>query len=163
MLFLENPENKPALWNALLAQLEKEKMCFLIADGVVDANAKALNLDQSTAKTFIDKIKKSEICRISSNRGQAISPHIAGFRKGNSVVITELITYPSDNLPTKNSRELQNDLESIVINLFYAGGNTESVLIPSNLEPWVMKDVEVQSTEEGLVFKKIASTVASQL
>jgi hypothetical protein len=163
MLFLENPENRPTLWNALSNQLTQEKMCFLIADGVINSNEKAIDIDQNAAQVFIDKLKKLAICRISFNRGNAVSPHIAGTCENNMAIVTELVTCPSDNSETKNIDQLQNDLESVAINLFYAGGNIDSIFIPSNLEPWEMKDAEIRSAKGGLLFKKKNSTLASQL
>jgi hypothetical protein len=163
MLFLENPENRPALWNSLLSQLIQEKMCFLISDGAINSNEKAINIDQNSAKAFIDKLQKLAICRISSNRGKVVSPHIAGTRANNVVTVTELITFPSNHSETKNIDQIKNDLESVVVNLFYAGGDIDSVFIPSNLEPWEMKDAEIRSAKGGLLFKKKNSTLSSQL
>ncbi|WP_206996707.1 hypothetical protein [Trinickia mobilis] len=154
MLFLENPERRPSLWDSLTTQLTEQAMCIVIWDGLGNPLAQARILDSESAANAIAKLRASQVCRIGANRDQAISPHFAGRREDDTVTITELLTYPSEGSVTLGENKMKADLEAAVINLFFAEDGVKTVCVPIHLAPWTMDDAEIDLTQEGLVFKK---------
>lgn len=154
MLLPENPEKRPGLWDSVATQLAQEAMCFIIKDGVGNPLAEAKDASRDMAELALSRLRASQICRISANRGRAVSPHFAGKREGDTVLLTELLSYPSEGALTVDNEKLKRDLETAVINLFFTDGGVSTVLVPLHLAPWAMQDAEISLTQEGLVFRK---------
>jgi hypothetical protein len=154
MLFPEDPKRRPDLWDAVATQLAEHAMCFIIKEGVGNPLAEAKGLLPDEAKLVLARLQGAEVCRISANRGLAISPHFAGRREGDLVMVTDLLTYPSEGASTVDSGKLERDLETAVINLLFAVGGANTVLVPLSLEPWAMQDAEITLTRDGLMFSK---------
>ncbi|MCD2476472.1 hypothetical protein LRN56_16935, partial [Staphylococcus aureus] len=53
-----------------------------------------------------------------------------------------------------SQEQLKHDLEIAVVNLLFSGGEASMVVVPLNLTPWAMKDVDVNLKPEGLIFTK---------
>jgi hypothetical protein len=94
------------------------------------------------------------ICRISANRGKAVSPHFAGSYEKNAVTLAEFLTTPSEGAITVDDEKLKRDLETAVINLFFAHEGISTVFVPLSLAPWEMPDAEVALLPDGLAFRK---------
>jgi len=154
VLFPENPVKRPALWERISAQLAKEAMCFLINEGSGNPLAEALEPNENLAQRTLARLKASEVCRISAARGQAISPHFAGIREGDAVRITEFLSSPSQGMKIVEQDMLRRDLEIAVINLLFTGGETNTIHIPLNMAPWIMRDANISMESGGLVFTK---------
>lgn len=154
MLLPENPEKRPDLWGSVATQLAQETMCSIIKDGVGNPLAEAKEPNRDMAELALSRLQAAQICRISANRGRAVSPHFAGKRGGDTVLLTELLTYPSEGASTVDNEKLKRDLETAVINLFFSEGNVSVVLVPLHLAPWTMQDAEINLTQEGLMFRK---------
>ena len=156
MLFPENPEKRPTLWDAIAKQLRQEAMCFVITEGDGNPLAEARNPSSDLAQQAMARLQQSQLCRISANRGTAVSPHFAGRREGVSVFITEFLSSPAIGLRVIQPDQLQQDLEAAVVNLLFAESGVSTVTIPLHLTPWTMRDAEVHSTPDGHVFTKKA-------
>lgn len=154
MLLPEDPKRRPGLWDAVATQLAEHAMCSIIKEGVGNPLAEAKRLLPGEAELVLARLQGAEVCRISANRGSAISPHFAGKREGDLVMVTELLTYPSEGASTVDSETLQRDLETAVVNLLFAEGGASTVLVPLSLAPWAMRDAEIGLTREGLMFSK---------
>lgn len=92
MLFPENPEKCPTLWDAIAKQLRQEAMCFVITEGYGNPRAEAQRPTDDLAQQVITRLQQSQLCRISASRGAAVSPHYAGMRDGASVFITDFLS-----------------------------------------------------------------------
>jgi hypothetical protein len=154
MLLPENPEKRPGLWDAVATQLAETAMCFVIKEGVGNPLAEAKESNAGSAADALARLRAAPICRISANRGNPISPHFAGKYKGDTVLVTEFLAYPSEGALTVHNEKLKRDLETAVINLFFAEGGVSTVLVPLHIAPWVMRDAEINLTQEGLEFRK---------
>lgn len=154
MLLPEDPKKRPDLWSSLATQLAQEAMCFVIKEGVGNPLAEAKELDTDMAELTLSRLRASQVCRVSANRGRAVSPHFAGKHQGDAVALTELLSCPAEGTLTVDSEKLKRDLETAVINLFFADGCASTVLVPLHLAPWAMQDAEISLTREGLMFKK---------
>lgn len=154
MLFPENPENRPSLWDSVARQLAQEQMYFVVSGGVGILDSKAIRLDHDAVSNVMDRLRNSPVCRISASRGQAISPHFSGRFEDGNFYITEFIAIPLASSVAPDVSQLRNDLESAAINMLYGGGGAASVFVPLTIEPWAAKDVEIRSNEKGLVFEK---------
>jgi hypothetical protein len=154
MLFPENPENQPSLWDGLASQLAETSICYLIEDGIGNPLAEAKGPDGRWAECTLARLRAAQICRISANHGNPIAPHFAGIREGDNVFVTEFLTYPSDRTLTVDSEKLKRDLEAAVINLLFAKGGASSVNVPLHIAPWSMQDAEISQVQEGLLFRK---------
>jgi hypothetical protein len=155
MLLPENPEKRLELWASLSNQLAQDAMCFIIEAGIGNPLAATKALGKSMAELTVSRLRAAQICRISANRGNAVSPHFAGRREGDTVLITDFITHSSADMPTANIEKLRNDLETAVVNLFFAERGINIVKVPLSLMPWVMRDAKISSLSEGLIFQKI--------
>lgn len=153
MLFPENPEKRPELWESAIEQLNHEEMCYLIVDGAGYPDASA-TVDSKLAEKVIQRMRQSNISRISAARGKAISPHFAANLQDTTATITELVSYPSEGLRFVRTERLRQDVETAVINLMFGGERVDAVFVPLELEPWEMKDAEIQSAEKGVLFRK---------
>lgn len=154
MLFPENPENRPALWDSVASQLAQEQVCIVIESGAAHLDSKAALLDHDMASSLVNRLRKSPVCRISASRGKAISPHFAGRLEGANFYLTELITLPMTNSATLDINQLRNDLETTAINILYSCDGAARVFIPLSIDPWLTKDMEVRPNENGLVFER---------
>jgi hypothetical protein len=154
MLLPENPEKRAGLWDSLATQLAHDAMCFVIEDGVGNPFAEAKKPTSDVVELVLSKLRAAQICRISANRGKAISPHFAGTREDDTVSLTELLTYPSEGAVTVGGEKLKHDLETVVINLLFADGGLSTVLVPLQLTPWAMRDAEISLGQKGLLFRK---------
>ncbi|UXU87588.1 hypothetical protein [Burkholderia sp. S-53] len=154
MLFPENPDKRPILWDALAKQLVQIEMCFVIERGSGDSSAEARLLNEEMAREAIERLRSSQICRISADRGIAMSPHFSGTVNGNSIFINEMICMPDIGGGTIRLDRLRHDIEVVVLNLLFARDGASRVTIPLHLNPWGMKDADVVSTDQGLVFEK---------
>lgn len=154
MLLPENPEKRPNLWDSVATQLAQEAMCFIIKEGVGSPLAEAKEPNKDMAELALSRLRASQICRISANRGRAVSPHFAGKRENDTVLLTELLSYPSDGALTVDNEKLKRDLETAVINLFFTDDGVSVVLVPLQLAPWSMQGAEISLRREGLVFRK---------
>ena len=154
MLFPQDPKKRPALWESLVAQLAREAMCCLIAHGrqCVDSTAKVLN--QHALDEIAQRFRAAPICRVSSSRGAAISPHFAAALNGDCATIVELIAAPKVGALAVDDAQLRNDVETAVINLLYGTENIRSVVVPLQLMSWSMTDAGVQNVAAGLLFTK---------
>jgi hypothetical protein len=155
MLLPEDPNRKPSLWDSVAMQLTQEAMCFIIEEGFGNPFVEAKPLTKNIAESALSRLRMSKICRISGNRGRAISPHFSGDRKDNTILLTEFLSYPSEGTLTVNDEKLKRDLEIAVINLFFTDHAINTILVPLNIAPWVMSDIKICLTEKGLVFKKL--------
>jgi hypothetical protein len=156
MLLPENPEKRPSLWDGVAAQLAHESMCFIIEDGVGDTLAEARGPGSEVADLALPRLRALPICRISANRGKAVSPHFAGSYEKNAVTLAEFLTTPSEGAITVDDEKLKRDLETAVINLFFAHEGISTVFVPLSLAPWEMPDAEVALLPDGLAFRKKA-------
>lgn len=156
MLFPENPEKQPTLWQSVFEQLIKDKICLVIENGVGDPFSEASLLDKNSIKNVLTRMQSSDICRISANRGQAVSPHFSAKRNGKSIFFIEFLSYPSEGVLTVSNEKLIHDLETSIISLFFSKNNDDifNVFVPLHLTPWIMSDVDISSVEEGLLFTK---------
>lgn len=154
MLLPENPEQRPGLWDAVANQLLESAMCFLIQEGNGDPFAEAKEPGRHQAELTVARLRAAQICRISANRGCAISPHFAGEREGDTVLVTELLTSPSDGTLTVDNEKIKRDLETAVINLLFTEDDLNAVLIPLSIAPWAMRDAEISLVQKGLMFSK---------
>ena len=154
MLLPENPEKRQVLWDAVARQLAGTAMCFVIEDGAGDPFAQATRLNQDEAELVLTRLRRAHICRVSANRGNAISPHFAGRREDDTVLVTDLLSSPSAAELTVRKEKLKCDLETAVINLFFTESGVNTVFVPLPLEPWAMQDTEITLVEEGLIFRK---------
>jgi len=154
MLLPENPEKRPGLWVAIATQLIETAMCFIIKDGIGAPFAEAKEPNRDEAMLALARLRRAQICRISANRGSAISPHLAGNREGDTVLVTEFLTSPSDAALTVDNEKLKRDLETAVINLLFTEEGVNTVLVPLSIAPWAMRDVEISLIKEGLMFSK---------
>lgn len=153
MLFPENPEKRPELWKSLIEQLTHEEMCYLVLEGVGYPDASA-TVDSEVAEKVVQRMRQSNVSRISASRGRAISPHFAANLEDAIATITEFVAYPSEGLKTVRLEKLRQDVETVVINLMFGGGTVDAVFLPLELEPWEMKDAEIQSAKKGVLFRK---------
>jgi hypothetical protein len=154
MLLPEDPVKRPSLWDALATQLATRAMCFVVKNGVGDPLANADEPSREVTELTLSKLRASQVCRISANRGAAISPHFAGERDNGKILITELLAQPSEGALTVSDEKLRRDLETVVINLFFADSDVRTVLVPLRLAPWNMRDADISLKEEGLEFRK---------
>lgn len=154
MLLPENPEKRSGLWDAVATQLAETAMCILIKDGVGNPLAEAKGPNRDEAELVLARLRGAEICRISANRGSAISPHFAGKREDDTVLVTEFLTSPSEAALTVDKEKLKRDLETAVINLLFTEGGVNTVLVPLPMAPWAMRDAEISLVQEGLMFSK---------
>jgi hypothetical protein len=154
MLLPENPERKPSLWDSVEKQLAQEAMCFIVKEGVGNPLAEANEPSKDVAELTLSRLRESQICRVSANHGRAVSPHFAGRREGDTVLLTEFLSYPSEDALTVDNGKLKRDLETAVINLFFTGGGISTVLVPLQLAPWATQEAEISLTREGLAFRK---------
>jgi hypothetical protein len=154
MLLPENPEKRPGLWDAVARQLAEAEMCILIKEGVGNPLAEAKEPNGSKVELALARLRAAPICRISANRGSPVSPHFAGQREGDTVLITEFITYPFEGALRVRNEKLKRDLETAVINLFFAEGGVSTVQVPLHIAPWVMRDAEISLAQDRLVFRK---------
>jgi len=154
MLLPENPEKRPGLWDAVASQLAREATCFIINDGVGDPFVEAREPNSDMAVLALSRLQAAQICRISAQRGTAISPHFAGKHEGATVSLTEFWTTPSEGGETVDSEKLKRELETAVINLFFAGDGVSTVFVPLSIASWSMRDADVHVVQEGLVFRK---------
>ena len=154
MLLPENPEKRPGLWDAVATQLAETAMCFIIKDGVGIPLAEAKGPNRDEAELVLARLRGAQICRISANRGSAISPHFAGKREDDTVLVTELLTSPSEAALTVDNEKLKRDLETAVINLLFTESGVNTVLVPLPIAPWTMRDAEISLVQEGLMFSK---------
>ena len=76
MLFPENPEKRPELWKSAMEQLTHEEMCYLVLEGAGYPDASG-TVDSKLAEKVIQRMRQSNISRISASRGKAISPRIS--------------------------------------------------------------------------------------
>ncbi|WP_139208551.1 hypothetical protein [Achromobacter sp. NFACC18-2] len=156
MLFPENPEKCPTLWDAIAKQLRQEAMCFVITEGYGNPRAEAQRPTDDLAQQVITRLQQSQLCRISASRGAAVSPHFAGMRDGASVFITDFLSAPFVGMQVIQPDQLQRNLEVAVVNLLFAESGVSRVVIPLHLTPWAMRDAKVHPTAGGLVFTKRA-------
>lgn len=154
MLFPENPEKRPGLWGALKMQLAQEAMCPIIAEGHGDLLVEAKEPDKNFSQEKLDKLQVSPFCRVSVSRGKAVSPHFAGTCDDKVAFITEFLSLPPVGKLVISQEQLKHDLEIAVVNLLFSGGEASMVVVPLNLTPWAMKDVDVNLKPEGLIFTK---------
>jgi hypothetical protein len=154
MLFPENPEKRPSLWDSITTQLAKEAMCFLIQEGIGNPLAEAKEPARNVADLVLSRLRSAQICRISASGGRAVAPHFACKREGDTALVTELMTYPSEGGATVDNDKLKRDLETAAVNLLFAEGGVSTVIVPLHLVPWTMRDAEINLTAEGLVFRK---------
>ncbi|MDY7804520.1 hypothetical protein U0E23_18930 [Burkholderia stagnalis] len=154
MLFPENPEKRPILWDALAKQLVQTEVCFVIERGSGDPFVDARLPNDDVAREAMGRLRRSQICRISADRGIAVSPHFSGIINGNSIFVTEMICVPEVGESTIRLDRLRHDIEVVVLNLLFARGGANRVTVPLHLDPWSMKDADVVSTDQGLVFEK---------
>ena len=159
MIFPENPEKRPSLWDSVAMQLAQKPMCLVIAEGVGNPTVEAVMLGRDLVELTMARLRKTHICRIGANRGMAVSPHFAGTREGQTVSLTEFLSQPSEGTLMVKSEALKRDLETAVINLLFADSEVNMVFVPLCLALWTMKDAEVISTPTGLVFKKRAQDI----
>jgi hypothetical protein len=154
MLFPENPEKQPELWQSVTEQLGREKMCYVVLNGMGYPDANATVHPNVSAEKVIQRMKNAKICRISATRRKAIAPHFAADLDGETASIIEFVTYPSEGMQTVNVEQLRRDLETAVINLLFGSRGVNTVFVPIVITAWNMKDVEVKSTIDGLMFSK---------
>jgi hypothetical protein len=154
MLLPENPEKKLGLWDAVTTQLAETAMCFIIKDGIGNPLAEAKGPNRDEAELVLARLRGAQICRISANRSSAFSPHFAGKREGNTVLVTELLTSPSEAALTVDNEKLKRDLETAVINLLFTESGVNTVLVPLPIAPWAMRDAEISLVQEALMFSK---------
>jgi hypothetical protein len=154
MLFPENPEKRPELWESMEKQLAHEAMCYVVIDGIGYPDASATLGINVSAENLVQRMKSAMICRISASHGKPIAPHFAANLEGATASITEFVTYPSEGTQTVNVGQLRHDLEAAVINLLFGSGEINRVFVPLDINPWDMRDAEVHSTSEGLMFNK---------
>lgn len=156
MLFPENPEKRPELWDSIRLQINRESMCYLVSAGKENANGIATVVSELFQDNILRRMKRSQICRISASRGVAIAPHFAASLDGSMASVTELIALPCDGIQTVTAERLRRYLEIAVINLLYVGGNVSEVFVPISIPPWKMADADIQSLPTGVVFRKKA-------
>lgn len=154
MLLPENPEKRPKLWDAVATQLAETAMCFIIKDGVGNPLAESKRLNREETELGLSRLRDAQICRITANRGSAVSPHFAGKREGDTVLVTELLTSPSQAALTVDNEKLRRDLETAVINLLFTESGVDTVLVPLPIKPWAMQDAEISLVQEQLIFTK---------
>lgn len=151
MLFPSNPEKRPELWQNLESQLLSTNMCFVVSNGSGNPLVEAQEPVEEIVHAVLSRLRSSQFCRISANRGNAISPHFAGRFVGTSAFLDELITYPYSGKTTVDIKQLRNDLETAVIDLFATAGAT-SVAVPLHLDPWSMENTLITLGSGGMVF-----------
>ncbi|WP_386071321.1 hypothetical protein ACFJIW_12000 [Tahibacter sp. UC22_41] len=154
MLFPENPARKPQLWTELKAQLAEHPVCLLVANGTGNPTAKASLMSEQTASALLSRLQNAHVCRISANRGCAISPHFAGQVAGDVLLITELVLLPSSDREV-SPNFLTRELETAAINLFCTEKYLSEVRAPLSLASWKMSDAEITQESDGLHFKKV--------
>ena len=153
MLFPENPEKRPQLWSELKAQLAEQPVCLVVGNGTGNLTAKASLMSEKMASALLSRLQSAQVCRISANRGCAISPHFAGRVTGDVILITELVLLPSSEGGVSPGF-LARELETVVISLFCTEKTLSQVHVPLSLNPWKMSDAEITQASDGLHFKK---------
>ncbi len=154
MLFPENPNKRVGLWESFAEQLANQVMCFLITNGVGQPTILAKILTRPEIDELLLRMHKADICRISVSRGKAIAPHFSAIFDQGIGSVTELITILPNALETITETQLRLDLETTVINLLYTNPTLHTVVVPLHIPMWDIKDVNIQSNDYGLEFRK---------
>jgi len=153
MLLPDDPAKRPQLWSCLATQLAEQPVCLAVGNGEGNLPAQASLMSEQTASALLNRLRSAQVCRISANRGRAISPHFAGHTVRNAILITEFIFLPSSS-GAISPELLIRELETAVINLFCTEKIVSEVRVPLRLSPWQMSDVDVVRGTDGLFFVK---------
>ena len=154
MLFPADPQRRPQLWDALIEQLNHNQLVFLVIEERFKISATTEILSKDFCESFIQRVKKLAVCRVSANRGIASSPHFFGNSRGKMVAITDFITTPSASSINIDTQKIKRDSETAVINLLYAHKEFEIVKIPINIQPWNIQDFMTEQNTDGLEFRR---------
>lgn len=154
MLFPADPDRRPALWESLRAQLSRDAMCVLVANGHGDAFRQATVMAVQEVEATITRMRAASVRRIGANRETAIAPHFAAMVDGERATLVELITYPSLDNITVDERQLRNDLGTVAITLMFELPQLRSLRVPLAVAPWTMQDFDIRQTGPDLVFEK---------
>lgn len=153
MLLPDDPAKRPQLWSCLATQLAERPVCLVVSDGEGNLAAQASLMSEQTASALLSRLRSAQVCRISANRGHAISPHFAGQAVRDAILITEFVLLPSSN-GAISPELLIRELETAVINLFCTEKSVSEVRVPLRLSPWQMSDADVVHGTDGLSFVK---------
>ena len=154
MLFPKNPKVIPSLWESVKSQMIRNKMLFLIRDGMPCYPLESGIMTETEADAWIEKLKKLPIVRFSSNRGIAISPHFACKHDDLGIRMVELVAFPFDG-GWENLEELQEILSISTLALLYEKNAAKDIVIPIHLPSWSMDGINVQEVQDGLLFRKV--------
>lgn len=153
MLLPDDPAKRPQLWSSLKVQLAEQAVCLVVGNGKGNATAKASLISEQVASALLSRLRSAHVCRISANRGYAISPHFAGQVARDVILITEFVLLPSPD-GVISPELLARELETAVINLFCTEKGVSEIHVPLHLSPWQMSDAEVTQEADGLHFKR---------
>jgi hypothetical protein len=153
VLFPADPSLQPALWDSLTAQLARADLSFIISKGVGNLGAAATRLGQSDATEVLRRMREADVCAISANRGNAITPHFAGRCTDGHVVLTEFMAIPRNGSGILDIETAQDQLARAVLYLFMAPQTQfRTVGIPLPLQPWSIDGASARQSSDGLTF-----------
>ena len=147
MLFPKNPKVIPGLWESVRSQMIRNKMLFLIRDGMPCYPLESGIMSETEADVWIEKLKKLPVVRFSSNRGITMSPHFACNLDDSGIRMVELVTFPFDG-GWENLAELQEILSISTLALLYEKNAAKDIVIPIHLPSWSMDGINVQEVQE---------------
>ena len=154
MLFPKNPKVIPGLWESAKSQMIRNKMLFLIRDGMPCYPLESGIMSETEAEAWIEKLKKLPVVRFSSNREITMSPHFACNLDDSGIRMVELVTFPFDG-GWENLAELQKILSISTLALLYEKNAAKDIVIPIHLPSWSMDGINVQEVQDGLLFRKV--------
>lgn len=154
MLFPEDPVMRPQLWEALLNQLARDEVCFVVDNGVGNTIPDTKRLSTVESKELIQRMQNAAICRISANHGNAIGPHFSGVVVDQCITITDFVVARSQFTSQRMLEQIQCDFETAALNLLYGPDSVEFVRIPVELDAWYSRDLNIREISGVLEFCK---------
>jgi len=150
MLFLEDPDQRPGLWESWRDRLSVEEVCCVVSDGRGNLEERSRVLGRSMIDELELRLRSLTIRRIGASHGNAIAPYFGLGLYKDEATVREFITYPAPGQRHVAEDRLRRDLESLAVDLFFFRSGVRTLSVPLSIESWTFDAVASELSDGSL-------------